>query len=50
MEIVIVGLVILCKWLIKTTNSGKAPEQTGSNAGEILKERYAWCEIDKAEF
>ena len=46
----IVGLVFLIKWLIQTPSSGKAPEQTGSNAVEILKERYARGEIDKAEF
>ena len=48
--LVIVGLVFLIKWLIQTTGSGKAAEQTGSRAVEILKERYARGEIDKAEF
>ena len=46
----IVGLVFLIKWLIQTTSSGKFAEQTGSRAVEILKERYARGEIDKAEF
>ena len=48
--LVIVGLVFLIKWLVQTTSSGKAPQQTGSRAVEILKERYARGEIDKAEF
>ena len=48
--LVIVGLVFLIKWLIQTTGSGKSAEQTGSRAVEILKERYARGEIDKAEF
>ena len=48
--LVIVGLVFLIKWLIQTTGSGKFTEQTGSRAVEILKERYARGEIDKAEF
>ena len=48
--LVIVGLVFLIKWLIQTTGSGKAAEQTGSRAVEILKERYARGEIDKTEF
>jgi putative membrane protein len=48
--LVIVGLVFLIKWLIQTTSSGKAAQQTGTKALEILKERYARGEIDKAEF
>jgi putative membrane protein len=48
--LVIVGLVFLIKWLIQTSSSGKAAQQTGSRAVEILKERYARGEIDKAEF
>ena len=48
--LVIVGLVFLIKWLIQTTSSGKAAEQKGSRAIEILEERYARGEIDKAEF
>ena len=48
--LLIVGLVFLIKWLIQTTSSGKAAEQTGSRAVEILKERYARGEIDKTEF
>jgi putative membrane protein len=48
--LVIVGMVFLIKWLIQTTSMGKAAEQTGSRAVEILKERYARGEIDKVEF
>jgi putative membrane protein len=48
--LVIVGLVFLIKWLVQKTSSGKASEQTGSRAIDILKERYAWGEIDRAEF
>lgn len=48
--LVIVGLVFLIKWLIQTTSSEKAAPSTGSRALEILKERYARGEIDKAEF
>ena len=48
--LVIVALVFLIKWLIQTTSSRKASEQTGSGAIDILKERYARGEIDKAEF
>lgn len=48
--LVIVGLVLLIKWLIQTTSSGKTAQQTDSRAVEILKERYARGEIDKAQF
>ena len=48
--LVIVGLVFLIKWLIQASSSGKAAQQTGHRAVEILKERYARGEIDKAEF
>jgi putative membrane protein len=48
--LVIVGLIFLVKWLIQIT-SGKKEIYSGSNkALEILKERYAKGEIDKAEF
>ena len=48
--LVIVGMVFLIKWLVQTTSSGKTGERIGSNAIEILKERYARGEIDKPEF
>ena len=48
--LVLVGLIFLVKWLIQIT-SGKKEIYSGSNkALEILKERYARGEIDKAEF
>jgi putative membrane protein len=48
--LMIVGLIFLVKWLIQTT-SGKKDVFSGSNkALEIIKERYAKGEIDKAEF
>ncbi|RJQ62950.1 MAG: SHOCT domain-containing protein [Desulfobacteraceae bacterium] len=51
--LVIVGLVLLIKWLFDATRgekfrSGGSP--SGSRALDILKERYARGEIDKAEF
>ena len=48
--LVIVGLVFLVKWLIQSAGGGKAAQQTESRALEILKERYARGEIEKAEF
>jgi len=48
--LVIVGLVFLIKWLIQSTGSGKTNGTSGSKAIEILKERFARGEIDKAEF
>ncbi|UCE51754.1 MAG: SHOCT domain-containing protein [Desulfobacterales bacterium] len=48
--LILVGLVLVIKWLIQTTSRGKVEGNTGSRAMEILKERYARGEIDKAEF
>jgi putative membrane protein len=48
--LVIIAVVFLIKWLIQTSGSGKTTQQKGSGAVEILKERYARGEIDKAEF
>lgn len=46
----IVGVVFLIRWLIQAASSGKASGQRGLGAVEILKERYARGEINKAEF
>ena len=48
--LILVGLVFLIKWLIQTTGRGQASSGGGNRALEILKERYARGEIDKAEF
>ena len=49
--LIIVGLVLLIRWLIQNT-SGKRQlgVRTGSNAMDILKERYAKGEISRDEF
>jgi len=49
-SLIIVGLVLLIKWLIQTTKKGPEAAHTGSRALEILKERYARGEIGKEEF
>ncbi|MBS0013906.1 MAG: SHOCT domain-containing protein [Desulfobacterales bacterium] len=52
--LIIVGLVLLIKWLVQSTRSEPGGlSGTGvatSRALEILRERYARGEIDKAEF
>jgi len=48
--IVIVGMVFLIKWLIHMSKGHSEVRSSGSKALEILKERYARGEIDKAEF
>jgi putative membrane protein len=41
---------LLIKWLIQSTRSEKSADGGSQRALEILKERYARGEIDKAEF
>jgi len=48
--LVLVGLVLLIKWLIQTTNRVKSEAGNSNRALEILKERYARGEIDRAEY
>jgi putative membrane protein len=48
--LVIVGLVLLIKWLIQTTKKGPEVTYSSSRALDILRERYARGEIDKEEF
>ena len=47
--LVVVGLVFLIKWLIQATK-GEKGSSSGSQAINILKERYARGEINKEEF
>ncbi len=49
--LIIVGLVFLIRWLIQTTiDKDQSGVNLGSNAMEILKERYARGEINRGEF
>jgi putative membrane protein len=49
--LIIVGLVLLIRWLIQNTSGkGQTGVRTGSNAIDILKERYAKGEISRDEF
>lgn len=49
--LVIIGLILLIKWLLIQTRSGSSDTSKPSSSGlDILKERYARGEIDKKEF
>ena len=48
--LIIVGLVLLIRWLVFATRRGEDPARGGSRAMDILKERYARGEIDREEF
>ena len=49
--LIIVGLVLLIRWLIQNTSSRASSDvSTGSKAMNILKERYAKGEISRDEF
>lgn len=49
--LVIVGIIFLIRWLVQNTGSrGSSGVGTGSQAMEILKERYAKGEIAHDEF
>jgi putative membrane protein len=46
--LVIVGLVILIKWIVQQNRPGES--RVGDSSLEILKRRYARGDIDKQEF
>ena len=46
--LIILGIVVLVKWLLGGTPRGEA--KPGDRALEVLRERYARGEIDKDEF
>ena len=48
--LLVVGLVVLIRFLLAKTPLEKSGSVSGSNALDILSERYAKGEIDKAEF
>jgi len=48
--VVIVGIVILLKWLIEQTKSSSTHPAEKETALDILKKRYAKGEIGKEEF
>jgi putative membrane protein len=48
--LILVGLVSGIRWLLQATSKKEDSGQPGSRAIDILKERYARGEIDKAQF
>ncbi len=48
--LVIVGLVLLIKWLVQATKSDRHIVDSSSRALDIVKERYARGEINNEEF
>jgi putative membrane protein len=48
--LILVGLVLLIRWLVQATGRDKTDGSGVNRALEILKERYAKGEIDKEEF
>ena len=48
--LIIVGLILMVKWLMQTEEKGKENGAIESRAIEILKECYANGEIDKSQF
>lgn len=48
--LILIALVFFIRWLIQSSGRGHAHIAGGSRALEILQERYANGEIDKAKF
>jgi len=48
--LLIVGVVLLARWLTAQSSSSSATPARGKSASDILAERYAKGEIDKDEF
>ena len=48
--LIIAGVIMFIRWLIQGTGRKGFGGNTGSNALEILKERYARGDIDKTQF
>lgn len=48
--LIIVGIVLVVKWLVEQGRSGGAVGPAGESALDILKKRYARGEIGKEEF